>query len=166
MMESPFLLLLEMNRIINIVPSSKFRPYNLSALSGRRNLSSCETIIAWQTYYIMPQSGRAGFAVILHKGPSCVGLIFWHYPILTSIPWSLVQPDEAGHVCPPRGSSFLPSLPSRPLLFSSDETSSRQPSLTAQDQVKCPTCFHSTLCLPFCAHIIPNSNFLFLVCLP
>ena len=77
-----------------------------------------------------------------------------------SFPYSIVSDPCAMH-----GSSFLPSLPSQPLLFPSDEAFSRQLSLTAQDQVKCPKRFHSSLCLLLRAHVILSSNFLFLICL-
>ncbi|XP_040327873.1 uncharacterized protein LOC121028322 isoform X3 [Herpailurus yagouaroundi] len=45
--------------------------------------------------------------------------------------------NEAGRACPLHGNSFFCPLPGQPLLFLSDESSSRQASLTAQDQVRC-----------------------------
>lgn len=73
------------------MPSSKFEPYNLSTLSGPRNLLSYETIIVWLTAYILPQLWGSWFSTVVAQRP----FVYWSHllapPHPSPIPWSLIH---------------------------------------------------------------------------
>ena len=71
------------------MPSSKFQPYNLSTLSGPRNLLSYETVIVWLTACIPPQLWGNWFSTVVAQRP----FMYWSHLLALShpspIPWSL-----------------------------------------------------------------------------
>lgn len=74
----PFLLLLEMSRssLMSCLPVSTGR--------SKCAVGIQKSVVWWYCClvdYITPWSGKAGFPLMWHKGPSFSGLISWHFPL-------------------------------------------------------------------------------------